>query len=84
MNIKDFEAIVAEMEMAQEDLQVSLEIQNNLIADLAEITFQSIINPKLIPEAEYTFDKLQLIDAIVQECQDEVNCMISLLSENPN
>lgn len=84
MNLKDFEAIVSEMEMAQSDLNYSLEIQENLVADLAEITFQSIIHPDLIPEAENTFNKLQLIDTIVQECQAEVNSLISLLSQNPN
>lgn len=84
MNINDFEVIVGKMEMLQDELKLSDTVKNKLLGDLAEFTIKSIANVNYLGKVEATFNKLKVVDTLVEECQADLDYFVSLLSENPN
>lgn len=85
LDMATFEKIVAEMEIAQQDLQELQSIQSEIEIKLAQLTLKSFSNPKFQPDAEKAFYDLQKIDSFIQDCQETINfCSHALSSSYPN
>ncbi len=84
MNLERFEYLVSDLKETQEDLQYSLEVQSGLMQALAEITLRTISDSRYLLQAEGTLNKLSRVNSIVDDCRQEINELVSLLSENPN
>ena len=86
MNINTFETIVAEMNRLQENLEVSRKEQNSLVARLAELTIKLLTgtDESSIYETEETFRKIQEIETVVQNSEEQISYFTEILSANPN
>ena len=86
MNINTFETIVAEMNRLQENLEVARQEQNSLVARLAELTIKvfTTSDESSIYETEETFRKIQEIETVVQNSEEQIGYFTELLSANSN
>jgi hypothetical protein len=86
MHINTFEAIVAEMNRLQENLEVAREEQNSLVSRLAELTIKlfTTSDESSVYETEGTFRKLQDLEVVVQESEEQINYFTGMLTANPN
>lgn len=84
MDIKKFEDIVAQMEQAQKDLEFSCEVQSQLVADLAKAVLKAVADNRYLAKAEDIFNRLRVVDVVVEDCEADIEYCAALLSENPN
>jgi|GEM_PF-6376843 len=86
MHINTFEAIVAEMNRLQENLEVAREEQNSLVSRLAELTIKlfTTSDESSVYETEETFRKIQEIETVVQNSEEQISYFTEILSANPN
>lgn len=86
MNINTFNAIVEEMNLLQQTLEVARKEQNSLVSKLAELTIKvfTASDESSVYETEETFRKIQDIECVAQNCEEQISYFTDLLSMNPN
>jgi hypothetical protein len=84
MNIDIFNEIVADMELAQSDLNLLYAAQNDAIDQLAKLAMKAISNERYILAVEKIESQLLEIEDLIYDSRMTIQLAIKVLSSNPN